>query len=77
MAGQKNQNIEVSLRATHEFCEQSGVHLGKDIAQPLGGFLRGMGGGHSSAAGANGTGDPESALKRCLLLLKERLANQP
>ena len=76
VAGQKNENIEVSLRATREFCEQSGVHLGKDIAQPLGEYLSGMGGGHSSAAGANGTGEPELALKRCLLLLKERLANQ-
>lgn len=75
VAGQKNGSIEVSLRATREFCKQSGVHLGKDVAKPLGEYLRGMGGGHSSAAGANGVGDAELALKRCLLLLKGRLTN--
>jgi phosphoesterase RecJ-like protein len=76
VAGQKNENIEVSLRATREFCRHTGVHLGKDVAKPLGEYLRGMGGGHSTAAGANGVGDLEPALKRCLLLLKGRLANQ-
>jgi phosphoesterase RecJ-like protein len=75
VAGQKNGSIEVSLRATREFCKQSGVHLGKDVAKPLGEYLHGMGGGHSSAAGANGVGDAELALKRCLLLLKGRLTN--
>jgi len=76
VAGQKNESIEVSLRATREFCKQSGMHLGRDVAKPLGEFLDGMGGGHSTAAGANGVGDVELALKRCLLLLKEKLANQ-
>jgi nanoRNase/pAp phosphatase (c-di-AMP/oligoRNAs hydrolase) len=76
VAGQKNGSIEVSLRATREFCKQSGIHLGKDIAKPLGEYLHGMGGGHSSAAGANGVGDAELALKRVLLFLKGRLSNQ-
>jgi phosphoesterase RecJ-like protein len=76
VAGQKNGNIEISLRATHEFNRQTGVHLGKDIAKPLGEYIHGMGGGHSTAAGANGSGDIESSLKRCLLILKERLSNQ-
>jgi phosphoesterase RecJ-like protein len=76
VAGQKNESIEVSLRATREFSKQSGVHLGRDVAKPLGEYLHGMGGGHSTAAGANGVGEPEPALKRCLQLLKERLANQ-
>lgn len=75
VAGQKNGSIEVSLRATSDFCKQSGMHLGKDVAKPLGEYLHGMGGGHSSAAGANGVGDAELALKRCLLLLKGRLTN--
>jgi len=75
VAGQKNGSIEVSLRAAGEFCKQSGIHLGKDVAKPLGEYLHGMGGGHSSAAGANGVGDAELALKHCLLLLKGRLTN--
>jgi nanoRNase/pAp phosphatase (c-di-AMP/oligoRNAs hydrolase) len=76
VAGKKNEAIEVSLRATREFNGQTGVHLGKDIAKPLGEYVHGMGGGHSTAAGANGVGEVESSLKRCLLLLKERIANQ-
>jgi nanoRNase/pAp phosphatase (c-di-AMP/oligoRNAs hydrolase) len=76
VAGQKNEKTEISLRCTREFCEKAGIHLGKDIAKPLGEYFRGMGGGHSTAAGVNGTGDVETGLKRCLRLLKEKLVNQ-
>jgi len=76
VAGQKNENIEISLRCTREFHEKTGIHLGKDIAKPLGEYLQGMGGGHSTAAGVNGVGDIETGLKRCLRLLKEKLSNQ-
>lgn len=75
VAGQKNENIEISLRCTKEFYEKTNVHLGKDIAKPLGEYLHGMGGGHSTAAGVNGIGDVETGLKRCLRLLKEKLTN--
>jgi nanoRNase/pAp phosphatase (c-di-AMP/oligoRNAs hydrolase) len=75
VAGQKNENIEISLRCALEFYEKTGVHLGKDIAKPLGEYLHGMGGGHSTAAGVNGVGDVETGLKRCLRLLKEKLSN--
>ncbi|MEM3699361.1 MAG: DHH family phosphoesterase [Candidatus Bathyarchaeia archaeon] len=75
VAGQKNENLEISLRCVREFHEKAGIHLGKDIAKPLGEYLHGMGGGHSTAAGVNGVGDIETGLKRCLRLLKEKLAN--
>jgi len=75
VAGQKNEKIEISLRSTRGFYNKTGVHLGKDIAKPLGEYLHGMGGGHSTAAGVNGTGDVETGLKRCLRLLKEKLVN--
>jgi len=75
VGGQKNENIEISLRCAREFQEKTGIHLGKDIAKPLGEYLHGMGGGHSTAAGVNGVGDVETGLKRCLRLLKEKLAN--
>ncbi|PIU58618.1 hypothetical protein COS86_08570 [Candidatus Bathyarchaeota archaeon CG07_land_8_20_14_0_80_47_9] len=75
VAGQKNENIEISLRANREFYTKTGLHLGKDIAKPLGEFLNGMGGGHATAAGVNGTGDIETGLKYCLRLLRQRLAN--
>lgn len=73
VAGQKNEELEVSMRCTQEFHEKTGIHLGKDIAKPLGEYLRGMGGGHSTAAGVNGVGDIETGLKRCLRLFKEKL----
>jgi len=73
VAGQKNENLEISLRSTREFYKRTGIHLGKDIARPLGEYLHGMGGGHSTAAGVNGVGDIETGLKRCLRLLREKL----
>jgi nanoRNase/pAp phosphatase (c-di-AMP/oligoRNAs hydrolase) len=75
VAGQRNENIEISLRCTREFNAKTGIHLGRDIAKPLGEYLQGMGGGHATAAGVNGVGDVETGLKRCLRLLKEKLSN--
>ncbi len=74
VAGERDDNVEVSFRCTREFIEETGLHLGKDIAKPLGELLQGMGGGHAAAAGANGVGDTETALKYCLKLFRERLA---
>jgi len=76
VAGQKNEKLEISLRGTREFHKQTGIHLGKDIAKPLGEYIHGMGGGHATAAGANGAEDIDVALKRCLFLFKERLVSQ-
>jgi phosphoesterase RecJ-like protein len=73
VAGQKNEKIEISLRCTRDFNQATGIHLGKDIAKPLGEYLQGMGGGHATAAGVNGTGYVEKGLKRCLRLVKEKI----
>jgi phosphoesterase RecJ-like protein len=75
VAGQKNEKIEISLRCTRDFNQVTGIHLGRDIAKPLGEYLQGMGGGHATAAGVNGTGYMEKGLKRCLRLVKEKLSN--
>ena len=75
VAGEKNGKLEISLRSSLEFYKQTGIHLGKDVAKPLGEYLHGMGGGHATAAGVNGEGDIELGLKRCLSLLKEKLAS--
>jgi len=75
VAGEKNETLEISLRSSLEFYKQTGIHLGKDVAKPLGEYLHGMGGGHATAAGVNGEGDIELGLKRCLWLLKEKLAS--
>ncbi len=73
VAGEKSGNIEISLRSTREFNQETGIHLGRDIANPLGAELQGMGGGHATAAGVNGKGDVQTGLKRCLKLIKEKL----
>jgi phosphoesterase RecJ-like protein len=74
VAGKRNEAVEISFRCTREFTKETGIHLGKDIAKPLGEQLNGMGGGHAAAAGANGSGDIKDALKLCLKLFKEKLA---
>jgi nanoRNase/pAp phosphatase (c-di-AMP/oligoRNAs hydrolase) len=76
VAGQKNEKIEISLRCTRNFNQITGIHLGRNIAKPLGEYLKGMGGGHATAAGVNGVGFVEKGLKRCLRLVKEKLSNQ-
>ena len=76
VAGQKSEKIEISLRCTRDFNQITGIHLGRDIAKPLGEYLKGMGGGHATAAGVNGAGYVEKGLKRCLRLVKEKLSNQ-
>jgi len=73
VAGVKGEKIQISMRATQEFHEKTGVHLGRDIAKPLGEYLHGMGGGHAVSAGVNGFGEVEASLKRCARLLKEKL----
>jgi phosphoesterase RecJ-like protein len=73
VAGQKNGKLRVSMRASQEFYKVTRVHLGRDLAKPLGEYLRGMGGGHSVSAGANGVGDLEACLRRCVRLLKEKM----
>lgn len=76
VAGQKNEKIEISMRCSRDFNKMTRIHLGKDIAKPLGAYLQGMGGGHATAAGVNGIGYVEKGLKRCLRLVKEQLSNQ-
>ena len=73
VAGRREERIRVSMRASQEFYRATGLHLGRDLAKPLGGYLQGMGGGHSISAGANGVGDLEACLKRSIKILKEKL----
>jgi nanoRNase/pAp phosphatase (c-di-AMP/oligoRNAs hydrolase) len=82
VAGKKDSSpeIEISMRCSREFSEQTKIHLGRDVAKPLGQylqgeFLEGMGGGHAMAAGVNGRGQISVALQQCLKLLKEMLSS--
>ena len=74
VAGKKGNEIQVSFRASHKFYTETDVHVGRDLAKPLGEFLSGMGGGHSVSAGANGAGDVAACLKFCEKLLKNKLS---
>jgi phosphoesterase RecJ-like protein len=75
VAGQRDDNVEVSFRCTREFVRETGIHLGRDLAKPLGELLQnGTGGGHAAAAGTNGAGDTGTVLKHCVNLFKEKLA---
>ena len=73
VAGQRGGRLQVSLRSAREVYQKTGIHLGRDIAKPLGEYLNGMGGGHSVSAGANGVGNIVNCLKYCVSLVKERL----
>ncbi|MCW4023774.1 MAG: DHH family phosphoesterase [Candidatus Bathyarchaeota archaeon] len=73
VAGKKEDKIEISLRCSRHFHQQAGVHLGTDIAVPLGELLGGVGGGHAMASGVSGTGEIDEALKMCLKLLKQKI----
>lgn len=73
VAGQKDEQIQVSFRATREFYLETGIHLGNDFAKPLGDFINGIGGGHAVSAGANGTGDLKTCLRFCSKLISNKL----
>jgi len=74
VGGEKNSALRISLRSSQEFYEKTGVHLGRDVAKPLGEFVSGMGGGHSTSAGVNGEGDLKSAFERCHAILQGQIS---
>jgi phosphoesterase RecJ-like protein len=73
VAGKKADELQVSFRASRDFYLETGIHMGRDLAKPLGDFLGGMGGGHSVSAGANGAGNVDACLNFCAKLLKEKI----
>lgn len=70
VGGKQKGKVKISLRSVKKFFEKTHVHLGRDIAAPLGHSVSGMGGGHRTAAGINGEGSLDEALKTCLNLLE-------
>jgi len=77
VAGKRNDELTVSLRSTREFASETGMHLGTDLANPLGVKMGGMGGGHATAAGANVKGEVNEALKLALTLVREYVSRPP
>ncbi|UCD73116.1 MAG: DHH family phosphoesterase [Candidatus Bathyarchaeota archaeon] len=74
VGGVKDEKLRISLRSTGDFFRKTGLHLGRDVAVPLGIAIDGAGGGHEMAAGANGRGDPVASLEMGLDLIRERLS---
>jgi phosphoesterase RecJ-like protein len=72
-AGEKDGKLRISLRSNRQFSKETGVHLGRDLARPLGEAVAGMGGGHESAAGVNGTGELDMVPAKFYELLSQRL----
>ncbi len=77
VAGKRNDDLTVSFRATREFASQTGMHLGTDLANPLGVRMSGMGGGHATAAGANVKGNVNEALNVALAIVREFFSRPP
>jgi len=73
VGGQKDDSLQISIRSDPEFYKETGFHLGRDLAKPLGEYFHGMGGGHSTAAGVNGIGDYEAAVKRAIRIIRRKL----
>lgn len=64
--GTKKRESRISMRSSDIFYQKTGIHLGKDIAIPLGEHNNGVGGGHSTAAGVNVKGDLNQIPRKCL-----------
>jgi len=73
VGGEKEGKLRISMRSSKQFNQETGIHLGRDIAKPLGEQVNGMGGGHATSAGVNGEGDFKEAAKKCVRLLREKL----
>jgi nanoRNase/pAp phosphatase (c-di-AMP/oligoRNAs hydrolase) len=73
VAGGRGEDVKVSLRSTERFRRGTMIHLGRDVAIPLGEELGGVGGGHSTSAGVKSRGDAQAILRRALELLSARV----
>jgi nanoRNase/pAp phosphatase (c-di-AMP/oligoRNAs hydrolase) len=76
VAGRSKKALKASFRSSEVFHDKSHVHLGRDLAMPLGEMFSGAGSGHPTAAGFNGEGDPKDFLKEALVLLTELLEKE-
>jgi len=77
VAGKRNDELTVSFRATREFTTETGMHIGSDLANPLGAKMDGMGGGHATAAGANVKGEVNETLRNAVAIVRQFLSQPP
>jgi nanoRNase/pAp phosphatase (c-di-AMP/oligoRNAs hydrolase) len=71
--GEVDDEVRGSLRATQEFCEKSGIHLGVDVAEKVGAALQGAGGGHAGAASFTAKRPLQEAADKVLLTLARKV----
>ncbi|MGQ9723354.1 MAG: DHH family phosphoesterase [Candidatus Jordarchaeum sp.] len=75
IVGAKRKNeIRISARATQNIHKKTGINLGK-LMEELGTIVKGVGGGHSTAAGFNGEENHAKAIKHLLKLIEKHLEN--
>jgi nanoRNase/pAp phosphatase (c-di-AMP/oligoRNAs hydrolase) len=70
VGGKAKGGVRVNLRSTQAFHRNSGIHLARDVAIPLGKELGGSGGGHPTAAGLFANGTVEETLTYCTRSLR-------
>lgn len=73
VAGGEKRIVKASLRSTDRFHRVTSIHLGRDVAVPLGEEFGGAGSGHATSAGVNGEGRPRSMLRRAVELISAKL----
>jgi nanoRNase/pAp phosphatase (c-di-AMP/oligoRNAs hydrolase) len=77
VAGESEGKVKVSLRSTMRFSRETSIHLGRDVAMPLGQEFAGAGSGHASSAGVNAKGNVRHMLGRTVELVAQRLKEYP
>jgi nanoRNase/pAp phosphatase (c-di-AMP/oligoRNAs hydrolase) len=70
VGGDHQGKVSVSYRATRDFHDETGIHLGRDVARVIGERFAGAGGGHPTAAGANISAEPSAALNESTRLIR-------
>lgn len=73
VAGRNKRKLRASLRANNRFHIETSIHLGRDIAMPIGEEFRGAGSGHPTAAGVNGEGNLRAMLMRFVELVSSKV----
>ncbi len=73
VGGEAKEKVRVNMRSTEDFYSKTGVHLGRDLAIPIGKEFGGAGGGHPTAAGLTSMRALEETMTACTNRLKELL----
>ncbi len=67
--------VRISSRCTSEFQIKTGINMGKDVMEPIGSLIEGVGGGHMNAAGANGSRNLDGAMREAVELIRKILSS--